>query len=359
VPDEGDEPAGSTGNAVTGRRAAVVVVAVLAGCDAKREPAAAEPKPAPKPAAIDARVAALPGVLWFVDDAARSLARLERGVRTEVTLSDGARLFPSRWSLPDGRLVAIASRGDGSANSEQVALVAGDGSVTRIGSAAAMVRDPAVARDGRWIVVAANPDGHMDLYRIEKLSSARITRDPKGSFTPTVLTADTIAFASSRDDNSEIYRATVDGEGTAQRLTAFHKDDFAPAASPDGTTIAFASDREGPVRIFVMAADGTGLRRLTTRASAAGDELDHTWSRDGKRIAYLVGGHVFVRDLAAATERDLTPAGARDAEPSFSPDGAWLAVSRDSAIVAIELATATALQVTTAGTPRLPRWQQR
>lgn len=342
---------------------ALALLAVLASCESRSAPPSSTQSTGSvaKPIApVTAReLPALPGTIWFVDDAKRMLSRIASGKRTDVTIAD-ATLFPSRWSLPDGRLVAIASRGDGSPESEQLALVAADATVARLGPVAAMVRDPTVDPRGRWIVIAANLDGHSDLYRIdlETQQAARITNDPKGNFAPVALAADAIAFVSSRDDNSELYRMAAKG-GKPQRLTAFHKDDWAPVASPDGATIVFSSDREGPVRLFVMAADGTLQRRLTTRGAEEGDELEVTWSRDGKRIAYIVEHKrertLRLREVATGEERTLTPPNAHDFEPSFSPDGAWLAVSRDGALWAIEVATGASHQLTDASS-RLPRW---
>ena len=336
-----------------------------------------------------AEVARLPGVLWFVQDRpSHRLVRLAGGARLEVT-TPGGDLFPSGTALPDGRLVAIASRGDGSPGSEQVALVGPDGAVERIGPTGAMVRSPAVDPRGRWIAIAANLDGHSDLYRLELPparaaapgSLPRLTTDPQGNFEPALLGDSALAFTSSRDGDSEIYRMPAAG-GRAQRLTAFHRDDWGPVPSPDGAAIAFLSDREGRPRIFLMAADGTGARRLTGRTDADRDESSPVWSPDGRSIAYLVEGGgeatLWLRDVASGRERLLTPLHARDAEPCFSPDGAWLAVSRgrtahdgDIWVIPVPRSTAgagadpaaapappgPALRVTaTPGLERLPRW---
>ncbi len=287
----------------------------------------------------------LPGTIWFVEDApAPTLVRYAGGVRTVI----GRDLYPSAFALPDGRLVAIASRGDGSADSEQIALVARDGRVQRIGPAAAQVRDPAVDQRGRWIVVAANTDGHSDLYRIDLAGdTTRLTNDEQGNFRPAVL-GDSVVYVSSRDGNSEIYR-------DAERLTAFYRDDWEPTPSPDGTTIAFLSDRDGMGHIYLMNDDGTNLRRL---ASHTGEESAPTWSPDGTRLAYVVDGHVWLHDLASGTDRELTPAGARELEPSFSPDGAWLAVSRVRGTASEGRVTnlETGESFSFAPDARLPRW---
>ncbi|MBA2543929.1 MAG: PD40 domain-containing protein [Deltaproteobacteria bacterium] len=341
----------------------------LASCDSKSTPAARSEES--KRDAVEASPQAqaipkLPGTIWLADQ--RVLVRIASGERHEMRLPD-AGLFPSRFALPDGRLVAIASKGDGSADSEQLALVSPEGVISRIGPTAAMIRDPAVDPAGHWIVYAANPDGHSELYRLELATHevTRLTENREGNFAPAIL-GDSLVLASSRDGDSEIYRLTG---GKPQRLTAFHKDDWVPTPSPIGDQIAFLSDREGAVRIFLMAPDGTNQRRLTTRAPSAHrsgeragtpdatDEVEPTWSRDGKQLAYVVEHArertVIVRQLATGAERILSPPSVRDGEPSFSPDGTWLALAREkpAGVWAIRIADGHAVPVATG---RLPRW---
>ncbi len=359
---------------------AALAASTAAACERKpraqpaaeaRGPAVADAAAAP---AISPEAARLPGVLWFVEDEpSRKLVRLAGGARTEIT-APGGDLFPMAWTLPDGRLVAIASRGDGGGDSEQLALIGAGGAVERIGPTAASVRSPAVDPRGRWIVVAANTDGHSDLYRLDlgaaaasaAAAPARLTNDARGNFAPARLGDDALVFASSRDGDSEIYRMPAAGGG-ARRLTAFHRDDWAPAPSPDGKAIAFLSDREGRARVFLMATDGTELRRLTGRAERDRDEAAPVWSPDGRSIAYLVEGGgestLWLRDVATGRERALTPPGTRDTEPCFSPDGAWIAVSRgagahDGDLWAIPTAPGVEpLRLTAApGLEQMPRW---
>ena len=285
----------------------------------------------------------LPGTIFLVEDApAQQLVRYANGTRRVI----GSGLYPSRSALPDGRIVAIASRGDGSADSEQLVLV-GD-TLERIGPAAAQVRDPAVDPRGRWIVVAANLDGHSDLYRVSlDGATTRLTNDVQGNFAPASL-GESIVYVSSRDGDSEIYRDD-------KRLTAFHRDDWQPTPSPDGQSIAFLSDRDGTPHIYVMNADGANLRRLTTQER---EESEPVWSRDGSQIAYVAGGQIWVRDVATGRERSVTIPGATELEPCFSPDGKWIAVSR----VRGEASDAGAIPldggepILIAQTARLPRW---
>lgn len=287
----------------------------------------------------------LPGSIWVVEEGeALALVHLASGTRTPI----GTRLYPSTQTLPDGRLVAIASRGDGSSTAEQLVFVSRDGKVERFGPAASQLRDPAVDRQGRWVVVAASFEGHSDLYRIDLAGTVtRLTSNAEGNYRPAVA-GDSIVYVSSRDGDSEIYR-----DGT--RLTAFHRDDWEPTPSPDGSTIAFLSDRDGTARIYLMNADGTNLRRLTAHA---GEESAPTWSADGNQLAYVMDHQVWVRDVARGRDRRVTPPGANDVEPSFSPDGAWLAVSRERGhandVWAMPLEAGEPVLV--ARNARLPRW---
>src|SRR5512145_1098612 len=65
-----------------------------------------------------------------------------------------------------------------------------------------------------------------------------------------------IAFVSSRDGNTDIYRMRLNGT-QQQRLTTTPENDEGPQWSPDGQWIAFASNRDGNYEIYRMRADGT------------------------------------------------------------------------------------------------------
>lgn len=269
----------------------------------------------------------LPGTLWYMHGP--TLVRDIGGVKTTI----GRDVYPSAYALPDGRLVAVSSRGDGDSG-EQLVLVGAR--LERIGPLAAQVRDPVVDKAGN-IVAALNLDGHSEIYRITPGGeTTRLTNDAAGNYHPAIA-GDEVIYVSSRDGDAELYAGT-------RRLTAFYKDDFDPVPSPDGKTLVFASDREGPTRLFTMALDGTNLARLTTR-TGEGEESDAVWSPDGSRIAYVADGHVWIgdRDLGAGSE------------PAWSLDGKWLAVTRGGDVVAIDLTTGDALVV--AHGARLPRWR--
>ena len=359
-------------------RVALLLALLFVACSKAKETSPA-PSPSSSPILADAVVAdasaaaapppKLPGALYFRRGDA--LVKLEAGAFVTDFADAGAPLFPSTFALPDGRVVGIASKGDGEAGSEQLVLIGPGTKVERIGPASTQVRNPAVDPAGAWIVIEAKTDPHSQLIRIDLATqtSTRLTNDPQGNFTPAVLDAKTIVFASSRDGDSEIYKLDL-ATKKPTRITAFHRDDWSPRVSPDGKTIAFLSDREGPPRIFLVNPDGTKLRRLTQNTDAS-DEDAPAWSPDGTSIAFLRAGRLVVRALASPAggrtgddtgsasggiERVLTPDGARDAEPAWSPDGHAIAVSRGDNIWVLPLAGGDPVAVTSTGDARLPRW---
>ncbi len=118
-----------------------------------------------------------------------------------------------------------------------------------------------------------------------------------------------------------------------------------PAWSPDGTRIAFSSFRDGNYEIYTMDSDGKNVQRLTYTDWA---EAEPAWSPSGKQIAYvahllqegLLCGfiptgrpptteaepssiYVMEADGTNQTGLEVTSGGN---EPTWSPDGAWLAL---------------------------------
>lgn len=137
-----------------------------------------------------------------------------------------------------------------------------------------------------------------------------------------------LAFASSQDGNSELYRAELKTK-TVSRLTVNSGGDLSPSWSPTGRELAFVSDRGGSPQVYLMSADGSNVRRLTF-------EGDHNaapaWSPRGNWIAYVCRTPDRQFKLCLITPDgqkrvQLTSGQGVDDSPSWSPDGRHLVFS--------------------------------
>jgi Tol biopolymer transport system component len=134
-------------------------------------------------------------------------------------------------------------------------------------------------------------------------------------------------------------RVAVDGSGL-ERITVRPRpdtfaSDMAPAVSPDGTTIAFqravaGPDEASPPHIYLIEADGSNLRRLT---DGDAPEINPSWSPDGRWIAFAseAGGEFDLYLAAADGSRVAHLLGTDEADEDFaawSPDGETLVFAR-------------------------------
>jgi Tol biopolymer transport system component len=104
--------------------------------------------------------------------------------------------------------------------------------------------------------------------------------------------------------------------------------------SPDGHLIAFwRSDPDGD-QLQIMGSDGQGLRRVASNVPVTtGDGLG-AWSADSQFVAAEVTAdatsRILVVDVGTGAGRFLTPASTGAHSPLWSPDGRWIAFTRDS-----------------------------
>ena len=213
---------------------------------------------------------------------------------------------------PDGSHIAFIST-DMSSLQHSLNIAGVDGSrLQRIISGPAWLSEPTWSPDGSKIAFARGHDN--TIYGWAMKLTCR----------PEIYVADVL---------SGKYVSLTQGEGGTD-----------PAWSPDGTRIAFSSFRQGNNEIYTMATDGKGVQRITYTDWA---EAEPAWSPDGKQIAYAahlfqtdVGCgfiptgrppesltepmYIYVMDFDGTNQTRLETTGGGN-EPTWSPDGAWLA----------------------------------
>jgi serine/threonine protein kinase/Tol biopolymer transport system component len=102
-----------------------------------------------------------------------------------------------------------------------------------------------------------------------------------------------------------------------------------PSLSPAGDLLAYSSDRDGSFDLFVQELESGRVLRLT---NAPGDELDPTFSPDGRSLAYTAAGQVAVVPSLGGTPEVVAWGGS---EPAWSPDGAQIALRSGGAILVV------------------------
>jgi Tol biopolymer transport system component len=137
-----------------------------------------------------------------------------------------------------------------------------------------------------------------------------------------------VAFVSTRDGKSRIWLKQV-ADGTEVAATAGPADS-APRFSPDGSVILFTRTENGRASLYRVAAVGGEPRKVLD------DAFDGDWSADGTRIAFIrnrvEGERLSTLCVSSLDGNDLREVAATATEelfgPRWSPDGRWLAVSR-------------------------------
>jgi acetoin utilization deacetylase AcuC-like enzyme/formylglycine-generating enzyme required for sulfatase activity/Tol biopolymer transport system component len=172
---------------------------------------------------------------------------------------------------------------------------------------------------------------------------------PTGKLALSQLTG-TIIFVSDRSGTLKIWSMRADGkpaargaaiiEGVTETLNAQRSTfnaqvtdedprpltqgpdpDADPRFSPDGKRILYTTLRNGFPEVWTMQRDGSAPQKVTS-----GSQSD--WSPDGRQIVFIRDNQAWVRELASAQERRVSPeAWERCGVPAWRPDGKALALA--------------------------------
>ncbi|HEU0130593.1 MAG TPA: hypothetical protein VFQ85_06340 [Mycobacteriales bacterium] len=197
---------------------------------------------------------------------------------------------------------------------------------------------------------------------------------PFAPFTPAAhaatTTSTTVAYTADTDDDgiTELYVAPASG-GAATQLSTGAQDVWNAAVSPDGTKVAYVmSDWDSELfdyELYVRNTDGSG----TPQKIATGDDDAPAWSADGTKIAFLRSNEadgstsVYIVPANGGAAPTLVPNTTNAFDPSFSPSGRQLVVSRfnqdtfdNLGIDVVTIATGTATRIPGTADTWSPTW---
>jgi Tol biopolymer transport system component len=192
-------------------------------------------------------------------------------------------------------------------------------------------------KNGRIAYLDRSESGDYEIYSMKPdgTDRKRVTDDSANDYAPDISPdAKKIAFVSLRSGANKIY--AMKAGGTAVRnLSGSEDGEAGPAWSPSGTKIAFEKDGD----VWVMDADGSNRKNLTDTPPVNGyevRELDPAYSPDGTRIAFYKETFrphdVDLYTIAAdGTQlRQVTDFPGKEYSPDWSPSGNRLVYVRST-----------------------------
>jgi predicted Ser/Thr protein kinase len=170
-------------------------------------------------------------------------------------------------------------------------------------------------------VVAFDRTGHTQTVITETAGTFNLSLSPDGT---------ELVFARGRE-SMDLWLRNLE-RGDVRRLTSHPADDAMPVWSPDGTRVAFASWRDDRSNLYVINAHGSTPETRLLGSDA--NKYPTDWSRDGRFLLYEAGSPETGQDLWVLH----TDAGANvtasepylrtqwnEGQGRFSPDGLWVA----------------------------------
>jgi TolB protein len=220
----------------------------------------------------------------------------------------------------------------GSISTSQICIVNADGTGFRRLTTDDSIQHyyPSLSPDGYSVVYSAfRKQKVFEIYEMN-LASGKATQltNNLGSLSAPEISPDGKSIIFSRTSinatQTVIWRMERKGEN-ADKIS--RSTGWDPTWSPDGESILFVSDVNGLPYLFISRANGKGMRQFGDWVvSGRGD-----WSADGRWIVTYGGDpgnrEIYLLNADGANALVISPTGGNSREPSFSPDGQWVAFS--------------------------------
>jgi Tol biopolymer transport system component len=233
----------------------------------------------------------------------------EMGVAHLAFAPTGALAFIPGGESPRNRLVSVDM----------------EGNPTNLFEAKRAFMYPRYSPDGRRLALTIyDAEGsHIWIANLSTGALTRLTSQGSNIFPLWTPDGERITFYSDRSDGSAIYWLSADGSGTSEKLVEVDSDSapFPDSWTPDGRSLIYFVAWKDP-------SDPETMENNLWRLGVPGEgEPEQLWSGrtgavspDGRWLAYVDGGQIFVRSLDHEGGRQQLSTDGGEA-PVWSPDG--------------------------------------
>jgi Tol biopolymer transport system component len=271
--------------------------------------------------------------IWLVDDRGRNPVQLTSDPSEAV-----AQVRP-RWSA-DARHIVFQSMGRAKFDIGVVEIESKR--VVPVTNDHYQDLNPVWSPDGQFIYFSSYRSGGLNIWRIPVGADGKPRNRPEQMTTGAGQDVDIamspggrrVAFCTLKQ-NADLWGLEVDPitgmpTGDAAEMFATTREDSRGSWSADGSKIAFNSDRGGFMNIWVHDLEAGSDEQIT---EGPGGDFQPNWSPAGDRIAFFSSragsSDIWVVDIASGALRNLTSSDSMDVNPFFSPDGRYIAYQSD------------------------------